>query len=241
MRSIPSSRWVLLAAMAVLVANAAGCALTGVSRSDEIRLGQQVAAEIEQQNRTYEDAALTRLGQQLAAASAAPDYPYRFRVIQDDEINAFALPGGPVYVTSGMIEFTRGNPEQLAAVVAHEIAHVAERHSVEQIQRQQWLGLGIGVLTRGSLQDIALLAANLEELGYNRNQEREADTLGAVYLLRVGMDPMAAVRLFERMGAQGGGGGIAFLRTHPTSEERVTRLRDQIASGEIRRLAQEGR
>ncbi len=228
-------------AWAMLVTTiSAGCALTGISRSQEVQLGQEAAAEIERQYRTYEDPTLTRIGLQLAAVSSHPDYPYRFRVIEMEEINAFALPGGPVYVTSGLMEFTRGQPELLAAVVAHEIAHISRRHAAEQIQRQAWLGLGIGVLIGGgTTQQIALLVANLEELGFSRNQERDADTYGAVYLIRAGYNAEAMPRFLERLGQATGDRGGSFFRTHPTSSERVRRLQEQIQSGEIRRLAQE--
>ncbi|HPO74500.1 MAG TPA: M48 family metallopeptidase, partial [Armatimonadota bacterium] len=214
--------------------------LTGISRSQEISLGQQTAAEIERQYRTYENPTVTRIGQRLAAVSGAPDYPYRFRVIEMSEVNAFALPGGPVYVTTGLLQFAQGREEFLAAVLAHEIAHVARRHTAEQIQRQSWLGLGIEILTGGgTTRDIAILAANLESLGFSRNQERDADTYGAVYLVRAGIDPSVMVEFLRRLGAETGNGGIAFLRTHPTSENRVSRLQQQIASGEIQRLAQQ--
>jgi len=99
----------LLAGLGLFLATMApGCGLTGISRSQEISLGQQTAAEIERQYRTYENPTVTRLGQRLAAVSGAPDYPYRFRVIEMSEVNAFALPGGPVYVTSGLMQFAQG-------------------------------------------------------------------------------------------------------------------------------------
>lgn len=227
--------------VALVMLLGAGCALTGISRSQEIQLGQQAAAEVERRYRTYEDPTLTRIGRQLAAVSTRPDYPYRFRVIEDQSINAFALPGGPIYVTSGLMRFAQGRPEWLAAVLAHEIAHVARRHAAEQIQRQAWLGLGIEVLTGGgAAQQVALLAANLEELGFSRNQEREADTYGAVYLLRAGYDPAIEAQFLDALTRQAGNGGSSFLRTHPTGRERVARLQEQIRSGEIQRLAQQG-
>ncbi|HOM81212.1 MAG TPA: M48 family metallopeptidase [Armatimonadota bacterium] len=231
----------LLAGLGLFLATLSpGCGLTGISRSQEISLGQQTAAEIERQYRTYENPTVTRIGQRLAAVSGAPDYPYRFRVIEMSEVNAFALPGGPVYVTTGLLQFAQGREEFLAAVLAHEIAHVARRHTAEQIQRQSWLGLGIEILTGGgTTRDIAILAANLESLGFSRNQERDADTYGAVYLVRAGIDPSVMVEFLRRLGAETGNGGIAFLRTHPTSENRVSRLQQQIASGEIQRLAQQ--
>lgn len=233
------TRWLPWMALLLLTVAGGGCALTGVSEEDEIRLGKDTAAEVERQYRTYEDATVTDYGRRLSAVSERPNLPYRYRVIEMKEINAFALPGGPVYVTSGMMAFTRDYPEQLAAVLGHETAHIARRHAVQQIQRQSWLGLGIDILLGGGARDIAVLAANIEELGFSRNQERDADTHGAVYLNRIGIDPMAEVHMLERLGAQSGGGGISFLQTHPSSADRVKRLTNEIQDGEIARLARE--
>ena len=230
-------RTVFALAITVLMAFGSGCALTQMSREQEIRLGQQTAAEVNAKGNTYEDPLVSRLGQQLAAASDRPDYPYRFRVITDKDINAFAMPGGPVYVTSAMMDFVKGHQDQLGAVLAHEITHIAKRHAVQQMERQAWLGLGIGALTSGNVQTAATLAANLEGLGYSRQHEREADKYGAVYLLRAGMDPQAEVRLWDRMAALGAS-GATFFQTHPGGSERSGLVSKQIQSGETRRLAQ---
>ena len=218
--------------------SSAGCGLTAVSREEEIQMGRQTATQIEREHKTREDEKVTRLGQKMAAVSDRPDYPYRFRVIEQKEINAFALPGGPVYVTSKMMEFVKGHDDQLAALLGHEVTHVARRHAAQQIQRQAWLGIGIQILTRGTLQTAALLAANLEELGYSRQHEREADRYGAVYLVRAGMDPDPVAALMERMAAEEKGSTLGFLRTHPGGNERARLLRGAIASGQIRQLAE---
>lgn len=237
MKRIPAAAGLLAAAATILVA---GCGVTGVSRQQEISAGQQAAAQINRQYRTYQNPEVTRIGMRLAAVSLRPDYPYTFRVIDDKSVNAFALPGGPIYVTSGMMNFVQGHTNQLAAVLAHEIVHVAHRHAAEQMQRQAWVGVGIAVLTGGSqtAQTAATLAANLEELGYSRNQEREADHWGTVYLIRAGYDPYGMVRLLERLNAESKSSNVApFFSNHPGGAERVRLVEDEIRSGQAARQA----
>ena len=243
MKKIAPAGSMLIAAMVALVALGSGCALTGVSRQDEISAGQQAAAQIDRRYRTWDDPTATAVGQRLAAVSQRPDYPYQFRAIDMKDVNAFALPGGPVYITSGMLDFVRGHNDQLAAVLAHETVHVAHRHAVEQMQRQAWLGVGIAVLTGGSntAQAAATLAANLEELGFSRNQERDADRWGTVYLIRAGDDPNAMVRLLERLTAQQGNSSFGgFFSNHPGGKERVHSVEQLVQSGQARQQALSG-
>lgn len=207
----------------------AGCSATRVSTQEEVRLGQRAAAQIEQQYRTRQDPTVSRIGQAIAAASDRPDIPYRFRVIEQDQINAFALPGGPVYITDDLLQAINNDPNQIAGVLGHEVAHITRRHSVKQMERQNWFGLGIEVLTEGRVQDIAGIAANLQLLSYSRNQEYEADRKGIQYMRAAGYDPIGLVRFLERLAAmERGGGGVSFLRTHPGTEARVDRLRKQL-------------
>jgi predicted Zn-dependent protease len=217
--------------VAASVGTVAGCGATRISRSEEIRLGQRAAAEIERQYRTWEDPTVSRIGQSVAAASEAPEYPYRFRVIDQEEANAFALPGGPIYVTDELLQLIGGDRDQLAGVLAHEVAHITRRHSVRQMERQGWLGLGIEVLTEGTVQDIATVAANIQLLSYSREQEYEADSRGIQYMRRAGYDPTGLVRFLEQLARmEQGGTSISWLRTHPGTQARVDRLRKMIRS-----------
>jgi beta-barrel assembly-enhancing protease len=203
-----------------------GRSASALSRDEEIRLGQQSAAQIERRYRTGESATVSRIGRSLAAVSDAPGYPYRFRVIDMEQANAFALPGGPVYVTDALLNMVGGDQSQLAGVLGHEIAHITERHASKQIERENWLGLGLQILTRGSARDVAAIAANLTQLRYSRNQEREADSRGVAYLRRAGYDPMGLVRFLERLSRmERGGASLPFLRSHPGSQARADRLR----------------
>ena len=214
---------------AVGVVLAPGCSSARMSRSDEIRLGQEAAARIERQYRTRTDTRVSRIGQAVAARSRVPDLPYRFRVIEQSQPNAFAQPGGPVYVTEGLLRMVGNDDDQLAGVLGHEVAHITQRHAVRQLERQNILGLAIGILTEGTTQQIAQIVASLETLSYSRDQERDADTRGARYARAAGFDPMGLVRFLDRLAQmERGGSSLPFLRSHPGSAARADRLRDQL-------------
>jgi len=218
-----------LAATAVGMLLSTGCSSARISRSDEIRLGQEAAARVERQYRTRSDSRVSRIGQAVAARSKTPNLPYRFRVIDQREPNAFALPGGPIYVTEGLLQMVGNDDAQLAGVLGHEIAHITERHSVRQLERQNLIGAAIGILTEGRTSQVVSILANLESLSYSRDQERSADSKGAVYSRSAGYDPMGLVRFLEQLARlDRGGSSLSFLRTHPGSEARADRLRQQL-------------
>lgn len=206
-----------------------GCSSARISRSEEIRLGQEAAARVERQYRTRTDSRVNRIGQAVAARSRTPSLPYRFRVIEQNEPNAFALPGGPVYVTEGLLRMVGNDDAQLAGVLGHEIAHITERHSIRQLERQNLIGAAIGILTEGRTGQLAGILASLESLSYSRDQERDADTKGARYARAASYDPMGLVRFLEQLARmERGGSTLSFLRTHPGSEARADRLRGQL-------------
>jgi predicted Zn-dependent protease len=216
--------------LAILVSLPAGCSGTHVSRSQEIRLGQQASAEIDRQYWTSEDPTVSRTGEQIAAVSDEPDLPYRFRVIDMKGVNAFSLPGGPVYVTADLLQMVDGDRDELAGVLGHEVSHITLHHAAKQIERQQWLGLGIDVLVHGgSAATLASLAANLQLLHYSRKQEYAADKKGIQYAAEAGYDPMGLVRFLDRLASmEQGGQSIPWLRTHPGTRARAERLRKLI-------------
>jgi predicted Zn-dependent protease len=206
-----------------------GCGATRVSRQDEIRLGQRAAEQIERQYRTYEDPRVSRIGERIAGATGASGLPFRFRVVDQDQVNAFALPGGPVYVTDELLRVVGSDDDELAGILGHEVAHITRRHSVKQIERQNWFGLGIEVLTEGTVQDVATIVANLELLSYSRDQERDADSKGVQYVRAAGYDPMGLVRFLEELSRmEGSGSSISWLRSHPDSQARADRLRKML-------------
>lgn len=206
--------------------------------SSESALGAQEHPKILAQfGGEYDDRELTdyvtSLGKLLASASELPDLDWRFTVIDSDIVNAFALPGGFVYVTRGLIALAEDEAE-LAAVMAHEIGHVTARHSA---QRQgQGLLAGIGALAAGILLgDLGASAASTLGQGYvasySRGQEHQADELGVRYLSRVGFDPTAMSTFLAGMEAQSEllariqgkeQAEASWLATHPPTAERVT-------------------
>jgi predicted Zn-dependent protease len=239
-----------LAAAALLGVAAAGCAVnpaTGerqlalISERQEVQMGRQAATEIEQTMAMVEDpelqAYVARLGQQLAAASERPELPWSFAVVDDPTPNAFALPGGFIYVTRGMLNLMDSEAE-LVAVLGHEIAHVTARHSVQQISRAQLaqLGYGLGMILVPELRplgDVAGLGLNLLMLKYSRDAEREADELGYGYARAQNYAPGEMADVFEALGRisdlEGQSPLPSWLSTHPAPRERVEAVQERLA------------
>lgn len=216
-----------------------------VSEAQEIEMGRQADKEVEASFGLYPDekvqAYVARLGASLVSGSERQNLPWTFRVVDAPIVNAFALPGGFIYVTRGLMAHLNSEAE-LASVIGHEIGHVTARHSASMISKQQFamLGLGIGMAVRPELQqfgDLAQAGVGLMFLKFGRDAERQADDLGLRYLDRQGYDPQEAVDVFsvlERASRQTGEGGLpSWLSTHPAPEDRAQRLRAAIAAGNM--------
>lgn len=174
-----------------------------MSEDSEIALGRQSHQQIIDQFGVYQDPELQRyvqaIGEELGKRSHRPDLVYRFTVLDSDQINAFALPGGYIYITRGIMAYLNSEAE-LAAVLGHEIGHVTARHSVQQISAQQAAGAGLVLgsiflpeLRGQNVQNIYNLLSNALLRGYGREHELEADGLGAEYLARGGYAPSAMI------------------------------------------------
>jgi beta-barrel assembly-enhancing protease len=212
------------------------------SKEQDVQLGREAAAQVEQQMPVVRDAQINeyvqRIGQRLVAAPEADKYPYTFKVINDPSINAFALPGGPTFVNTGLIKAAE-NESQLAGVMAHEIAHVALRHGTHQASKANAvqlpamilggiLGGGGGVL--GQLAQLGIgIGANSVLLKFSRDAETEADRLGARLLAKAGYNPLEMARFFEKLQSQGGRGGPQFLSSHPDPGNRVQTVQEEIS------------
>src|SRR2546428_5465180 len=243
-----STRRARLTVLATLAAACASNPATGsrqlmlVSESQEIALGrdydQQVAASIG----IYPDSELQRwiqqFGARLAATSERPNLPWSFRVVDDPVVNAFALPGGFIYVTRGILVHLNSEAE-LAGVVGHEIGHVTARHSASQMTKQQLaqVGLVVGSIASsefGRYAGLASQALGVLFLQYSRDNERQADDLGLRYMRRVNYDPREMPHVFEMLArvsqAQGGGRVPEWLATHPDPENRRGRIEQEIAA-----------
>ncbi len=211
------------------------------SVDQDIQIGKEYSAQVEKEmkilNHPELSAYVERIGRRLASGEGAGKYPYTFKVVQDDAINAFALPGGPTYVHTGLIA-AADNEAMLAGVMGHEIAHVALRHGTNQVSRAnliqipamlgaQLAGGGItGMLTQLGVG----LGANSLLLKYSRNAERDADILGARLMHQAGYNPIEAARFFEKLEAQTGkrSGIESFLSSHPAHSSRRQEIEREI-------------
>lgn len=204
----------------------------GGSQNKEIALGRQLAMEIDQQVKLVEDPIITeyinRVGQNLVLHSDAK-VPFTIKVIDSDEVNAFALPGGFFYVNKGLI-LAADNETELAGVMAHEIAHVAARHAMENNGKGQLITYGTfaGIIFGGPiaatvLQNEGGLLGGLAMLKFSRGAEEEADRLGVQYLYAAGYDPVGMSTMFEKLASQNQKkkGSVAKLfSSHPQSLDR---------------------
>lgn len=208
-----------------------------ISVEEENRLGEQMAAQIAQKNELLQDSPVTtyvrELGQKVAAqAEDTPDgINYSFNVIEaPDTVNAFAIPGGHIYVYTGLLRQLEDEAE-LMAVLSHEVAHVAERHVAEQLVAQYGLQALQQVLLGQDAGLLGQLVANVTSQGYllkhSRDAEREADRRGLRYQVAAGYDPHGFIDFFQRLEGQGAQ-LPAFLLTHPPPEQRIENIRDQI-------------
>src|SRR3989344_796841 len=196
----------------VVAGSTAGCAMNPVSgtpdlvfmsESSEINIGSQNDAKIRKQYGVYDNpelqAYVEQVGQKLAALSHRPGLTYHFTVLDSPEVNAFALPGGYIYITRGILAYLNSEAE-LAAVLGHEIGHVTARHGVRQYTAATatgFVGAIIGVATGiGATQDLFNnVFGNAILSGYGRDHELESDRLGAEYLARAGYDPQAIIQV----------------------------------------------
>lgn len=239
----------LLIAFFALGAAAVPGQIFGLSEKREIELGTQAAAEIEKQQPVLPDKPtrryVNRLGQALVHKSGRSNIAYQFRVINSPQINAFALPGGFIYVNRGLIE-AADNESELVGVLGHEIAHVVARHSAEQIKRAQVAGLGLGVLDlilgRGTRGQVASAAAQMVTAGtffkFSRDMEREADRLGAKNVYDTGWEPNGMISFFEKLASlqkRQPNAVATFFSTHPNPSERADNIADLIESFPPRR------
>jgi predicted Zn-dependent protease len=215
--------------------------LSLVGEGQEIAMGQQAARDVQASIGLYDDPELQsyvqQVGERLAAGSERPNLPWSFNVVDDASVNAFALPGGFIYVTRGILPYLNSEAE-LASVIGHEIGHVTARHSVSQMSKAQLanLGLGVGMILSPDLARYSNLASaglNLLFLKYSRDDERQADDLGLRYILRQGYDPRPMQDVFtvlDRVSTLEGGGRLpAWLSSHPPPADRRTRIAAEIA------------
>jgi predicted Zn-dependent protease len=214
-----------------------------MSEAEEIQLGREADQQVRREMGVYQDADLQRyvseVGQRLARGSERPNLPWAYTVVDAQAVNAFALPGGFIYITRGILPFLRDESE-LAAVLAHETGHVTARHSAAAYSRQVALGGGLGILgvfvpqTR-PLQGLAGVGLQLLFLRNSREAELEADQLGTRYASSDGWDPQGMPDLLGTLGrldqASGTSRGVPnWALTHPPAEDRIARVQEAVAA-----------
>ena len=233
--------------MPVLFCFCGGCAVNPISgegrlmllsEEQDLAIGRQYSREIEKEmGAARPDTVLQNyidsVGQKVGAVSHRPDLEYQFTALEDKTVNAFALPGGYIFITRGMLERLE-TESQLAAIMSHEIVHVVARHASEAMSRE----IGIDVLlslvvpedtSKGVLTTVDL-TRQIIGLRYSRGDEREGDIAGMDYMVQAGYDPYGMVETMEILERQEKVRGIEFLSTHPSPGNRVSYLRNNIES-----------
>lgn len=213
--------------------------LSFISEAQEIEMGRQLLAQSRAETGFYADSGLQRyvagIGLRMAQASERPQLPWEFHVLDDAVVNAYAAPGGFIFITRGILAYMNSEAE-LAGVLGHEIGHVTARHSANQLSKQQLFGAGflIGAiaapdLAQGVAGQVAMGVGQLALLKYGRDDERQSDELGHRYSLAAGYDVREMSNTFltlERVSsASGGGGPPAFLSSHPDPGDRAEATR----------------
>ena len=226
-------------AVASLAAAATAC---GVSTQQEVQLGNEYAAQIEAQLPIVGDPEINRyinvLGDSIAGVADDRGLNWTFRVVNAPEINAFAVPGGHIYVNRGLIERSQ-NLAQLAGVIGHEIGHVTMRHSIEQMEKAQKANIGItlacaltGVCSNEAAAAAIQLGGAAVFANFSRQDEAEADEVGVAYVTRAGIDPRgipAMFRILLEERSRSPGGVDAWFSSHPLEEDRIASTEALIA------------
>ena len=237
--------WALLICSLVSTLLLSGC---GVAIMSDERLARQSTEQFTQlkkkdpvsKNRIYQNM-IERIGKRITEVAKVdvPGTDWEFVVFDKSEPNAFAMPGGKVGVNAGLIELANENEDEIAAVIGHEVAHVAKRHSNKRMSQ------GVGVALGGILLDTAMrnksssdraLARGAYGVGatvgavlpFSRSQEREADDLGLIYSAKAGYDPRASIRFWQKMISQSRRKMPQFLSTHPDSGKRIEFLKSRM-------------
>jgi predicted Zn-dependent protease len=237
----PSARRAFAALALAGSATLPSCA-PSVTVQQEQQIGAQYSQQINSQLPLLRDGPsndyINQLGRQISRVADPRGIPYTFYIVNSDVVNAFSIPGGYVYVNRGLIERAE-NASELAGVLGHEIGHVVERHSIDQMQKSQnantLLGVLYGVLLQrnpSTVEQIGIQAGGGAIFaGFSRQDEREADRDGVIFTMRAGYSPHGMITLFQKLLAEehGGSGKVTqFFATHPLTQERITNVQAQI-------------
>ncbi|MBZ5584521.1 MAG: M48 family metalloprotease [Acidobacteriia bacterium] len=217
-----------------------------LSKQQDVQLGQEAAQQVRQKYQVARNPFLQdyikRVGERLAATPDARDsgFHFTFTVLQDPQVNAFALPGGPMFIFTGLLK-TVDNEAELAGVMSHEMSHVILRHGTHEASKAEFveipaalLGLAAGHSIMGRLANLGLgFAANSYIRKFSRDAESEADALGAHIMAEAGYDPVELARFFRKLENSGGQGNsrlAQFLSDHPNPGNRVRAIEEEAAT-----------
>jgi predicted Zn-dependent protease len=237
----------LLALMLAMTGVVSGCAVNQsdirgfnlISVDEEKKLGAQFATEVEKQHQVLNDpetqAYIDRLGKRILTGVKQVDFDYTFKVVKDDTVNAFAIPGGHVYVHTGLIKSATSETE-LAAVMAHEVNHAVARHGTRQLTQQYGYTLVLQMLLGQNPNQLAQIAASLfgqaGMMSYSRSMENQADFLGVETMNRAGYNPQGMVSFFgklQSMEKQAPSTISKYFSSHPLTTERISSVQKEIA------------
>ena len=225
------------------VAVALGISACGVSQQQEVELGQQESAQIQQQLPLVQDAVINQyvssLGNQIASKTSRADLQWQFYVVNTDVVNAFALPGGIVYVNRGVLE-RADKMDELAGVMAHEIEHVVRRHSVKQMEQMQGANVGVALactLTNICSNQAAAAAINVGGTAifakFSRTDEVQADEGGFRNVINAGISPEGMLSFFQKLLAeeqQSGNSNVSsWFSDHPGTQDRIQDIQNMLA------------
>lgn len=233
------------------IALLAGC---GVSTQQEVQMGQEEAQQVNAQLPMVQDAVIQNyvnaLGQRIARTTSRSDLNWQFQVVNSDVVNAFALPGGFVYVNRGVLA-RASNMSEVAGVLGHEIEHVVRRHSVKQMEQAQGANVGVGILcalTGVCQSGVAQAAINIGGTAvfakFSRTDEIQADEGGFNNVVRAGINPRGMYTFFQKLLAEeqgsGGGSAAAWFSDHPGTQDRIAdiqRMLNQVPASTLNGLA----
>ena len=243
--SIRRLRGTFLAVLASALVGYA-CASSGVNKGqfnmvslqEEWQLGAQLEQDIARELTLVRDPAalayLNRMGQRIVAQTELAQAPWEFHIVADPQINAFNIPGGHVYVNTGLVAAT-DNAAELAGVIAHEASHGVSRHGTEMLSRAQLVNIGASLVLGPRPAWYTQILAQVVGAGYfakyGRDAEREADHLGVIYMYNAGYDPHGMVTMFQELLSRRKsqpGSVETFFSSHPITEERIQTSRAQI-------------
>lgn len=201
-----------------------------ISKEQEIEMGRETAMQLEAQYGVVQDEALqarvNRIGQKLVSVCGRQDLEYSFKVLNSNEVNALACPGGFIYVYKGLIDYMPTDTE-LAGVLGHEIGHVSEKHTVHQIEKQMLTTLLLLAVTGGEGLGLVQMAQQALFAGYSRTDERGADKEGFYNTVKAGYNPYSMIITLSKLddlAAQQGNPGYGLFSSHPEPEERIKRI-----------------